>query len=120
MILDRAGQLTWVSPTGDAAHTRLKRRSARRKFSLAFTIASALVHDGAGVARLTDAVGRGEIVQRLMDKVEIQTTARFEPNGAAQCRWIASRLVLRKYFQNPEVTFPSELPGRPDKAEAWR
>ena len=81
---------------------------------------SALVHDAAGVARLTDAVGRGEIVQRLMDKVEIQTTARFEPNGAAQCRWIASRLVLRKYFQNPEVTFPSELPGRPDKAEAWR
>ena len=49
------------------------------KFSLEFVIAAALVHNAVGFVELTDAVVRSEVIQQLMAKVKVETTAEFEP-----------------------------------------
>ncbi len=57
----------------------LPQNALQAKFSLEFALASALVHGAVGFAQLTDAVVRSELVQHLMSKVVIETTAEFEP-----------------------------------------
>lgn len=57
----------------------LPQDTLQAKFSLEFAIASALVHDAVGFNQLVDSVVSSPIIQQLMSRVEIQTTAEFEP-----------------------------------------
>lgn len=58
----------------------LPQTALQAKFSLEFAIASALVHGAVGFAELSDEVVRSDVVQHLMSKVSISTTAEFEPS----------------------------------------
>ena len=57
----------------------LPQDALQAKFSLEFALACALVHKAVGFAQLVDEVVREPLVQQLMARVEIQTTAEFEP-----------------------------------------
>ena len=58
----------------------LPQNALQAKFSLEFAIASALVNRAVGFAELVDGMVRSEVLQFLMSKVSIQTTAEFEPS----------------------------------------
>ncbi len=57
----------------------LPQDTLQAKFSIEFAIASALVHDAVGFTQLSDAVVQSAVIQQLMARVVIETTAEFEP-----------------------------------------
>ncbi len=57
----------------------LPQDNLQAKFSLEFAIASALVHNAVGFKELADDVVRSPVIQALMSRVAIDTTAEFEP-----------------------------------------
>ncbi len=83
----------------------LPRDTLQAKFSLEFAIASALVHNAVGFAQLTEAVVRSEVIQRLMARVSIETTAEFEPDwrDAAPFDVVTFTLDDGREVQTPKI-----------------
>ena len=75
------------------------------KFSLEFVIASALVNNAVGFAQLTDNAVRSEVIQQLMAKVEVETTAEFEPEwrDAAPFDIVAFTTDDGRVVQTPQI-----------------
>ena len=97
----------------------LPQDTLQAKFSLEFAIACALVHNAVGFAQLTDAVVRSDVVQRLMAKVTIETTAEFEPDwrDAAPFDVVSFALDDGRQITTPQVRRASghaDTPLAPD------
>ncbi len=83
----------------------LPQDTLQAKFSIEFAVASALVHNAVGFAQLRDAVVRSPLLQRLMSRVAIETTAEFEPDwrDAAPFDSVSFTLADGRVLDTPQV-----------------